>query len=157
MTYDQFADQIRNNSVVKDGDAGYGDPDTGRRVDGKFVLYVVASILDVLGRGSMDRCMLENAILRKELVRHTFTYYEDENKEDNAKEVDADSKIFCTERGFEVCCGKKPFAAYDIVLKVKDEEHHNKLIEALRTAREDYCSDADWLLDPLIKAVTSAK
>lgn len=142
-----FEKRLRQNSVLKNGDYGYliANPSTGIRGDGKYVLYVVAQILDVVGRGSMYSEQLIQQILKKERMRRVFTVAPDESNND--------SRIFSEEEGFEVFASKTPFTAYDIVLKVKDEEHHAKLVKTLAQAKDDYCSDADWLLNPLVRAV----
>lgn len=150
IQFELFEKRLRQNSVQKNGEWGnvIADPSTGMRRDGKYVLYVVAQILDVFGRGVMTSRELINAILVKEKARRIFTL-----APGTTNQGQPDSRIFSEEDGFEVFTGKKPFVAYEIILKVKDEEHHTKLVKALAQAKDDYCSDANWFLNPLVRAV----
>ena len=150
IQFELFEKRLRHNSVQKNGEWNnvIANSATGIRHDGKYVLYVVAQILDITGRGTMTSYQLIESILRKEKVRRIFTLAPGATNEGNS-----DSRIFSEEDGFEVFASKKPFVAYEIILKIKDEEHHTKLVKALAQAKDDYCSDANWILNPLIQAV----
>jgi len=116
------------------------DYNTCRRNDGKYVLYAVAKKLGVIGyTGCSRNCIVEMIITKEERLKF-FTSNKKENKPNSNS-------------GLEVTCAKQGFQPYEVCFKITTAQADEKFKELLERAKDEFCSDADWLLNPILEAV----
>lgn len=139
MTIEEFKALLLDveTAVIKHGwdSPGYLDEDTCKRSDGKYVLEPICKKLGISYSGK-TRWQLVRDIIHEESKRLLFT----------GSEIKS-GLIVEMER--EKC----EFNPYKVSFTVNNEEADRKFRHLLKRAKSEFCSEADWLLEPLLVAV----
>ena len=138
MNLFEFQKQLEEKSVTKD--TTMLDVTNCRREDGAWVLPDLMQRLGIFGHSKSYKGSQISAIIRAEREKRVFT----SETPGAAKNAD----------GFELVCTKNSsFQPYEVTFKVNSEVTDKKFKELLKRAKEEFCSTADWLLNPILKAV----
>lgn len=138
MDIEEFREELEENSVREH----YGPTDECRRLsDNKWILCDIADELEIVNVKSYTKDQLINRIMSEEMRLRLFTKDSDfinrQRKED-----------------FEINCKKDDtFQPYTIEIYIGSKQKETQFKEALKEAKEELCSSADWILSPLFKAL----
>ena len=139
MNLEEFREQLENWSVVENR-GGLLTEDNKRISDGKYVLTDIAYVLEIPCATEYAKVSLINKIIREERQKRFFTI---ENKQTCNNDKDFDI----------ICKSDNNFQPYTIEIYIGSKHKEEKFKEALREAREELCSEADWILKPFFEAL----
>lgn len=128
MNLEEFERELRTNSAVKDP------------IERKWDLHELACRLGIIGYSRMTKSQLIDNILTIETRKRLMT------REEIKKEENEDPE-------FQIICEIPVFQPYTIKIYIGSREVHDNLIKDIKRLQEELCHDADWIIEPLKKAI----